>query len=340
MKKTPDIRAVFRSEEEDPRLNPPPEYRRRRQSILHSLRGLGVILVCLASRGYAADAPAMPDAWVEAKPACVFPLASDGLPDNVNLLTNSMAGGLTHLADPSPRPDRIAVAERNETYPALDRLSIDLSDSTVDDQHKPPKVNWHFQPVAGVSADRFDVFARPLKIQQAKINYELTADAAKIDLAEDRARRPILMLTGTRHGHLDATVSRADVQTLCLAAARHWAAKYHFHIENLALYFRTPTDRSLVAIADVTLGGELYGTLHFTGRFNIDDDLTATASDLGCEGSGPGGLMVEGMVTAGLLFYDGKTKLLVVFPFDRMRLTDVRIHADRELRVSADFGDK
>src|ERR1700733_545932 len=82
-----------------------------------------------------------PDAWVEAKPACVFPLASDALPANVDSLTEALLNGLARLAIPPPQPNRIMVSTAN--YPALGKLTIDLSNSVEDNDHKPPKVNWH-----------------------------------------------------------------------------------------------------------------------------------------------------------------------------------------------------
>jgi hypothetical protein len=295
----------------------------------------------LAARSPAADivlSAKTPDAWVEAKPACVFPLVSTALPGNVDLLTAALSAGLSRMAVTPQQADRIEAQATK--YPALGALSIDLSNSIEDNDHKPPKVNWHYFPVPGVRADHLDVLARPLLIQQAKIEYELTAEQADLELAEDRARRPILMLMGARHGHLEAMVSRADVDILCLAAAKHFAQKYDFTVKSLSLNLATPTDRSLTAAADVILGGEMYGTLHFRGQLNIADDLTATASDLSCEGTGPGGLTIEGMVTAGLLFYNGSSKPLVVFPFNAMQLTDVRVRLDDHLHISADFASR
>jgi len=295
----------------------------------------------LAARSVGADVPLSaktPDGWVEAKPACVFPLVATALPGNVDLLTTALTTGLARLAITPPRADRVEAQAIK--YPELSALCIDLSNSIEDNDHKPPKVNWHYLPVPGVQADRLDVIARPLVIQQAKVEYELTAENADLELAEDRARRPILMLMGTRHGHLEASVSRADAEALCLAAARHLAQKYDFTVKSLRLNLSTPTDRTLSAQADVVLGGEMYGTLHFTGQINIASDMTATVSDLNCDGGGPGGLTIEGMVAAGLFFYNEKSKPLVVFPFNAMQLTDVRVHVNDNLHITADFGSR
>src|ERR1700722_17786782 len=280
-------------------------------------------LVCggLATQPTSVTAPTS-DAWLEAKPACVFPLDSSALPANADLLSVALAGGLSRLAVTPTQPNRVQAESAG--YPALSRLRIDLSNSIEDNDHKPPKVNWHFMPQSAVSAEQFIVSARPLIIKGAKIEYELTAARAILDLAQDRQNRPMLMLTGTPHGHLDAMVSHDDVESLCLSAARHFAAKYHFWVKSLRLNLSSPTDRTLEAGVDVALGGSLYGNLHFTGRFKVADDLTTTPSDLTCRGDGPGGILIEGMVLPGLMYYNGKTKPLLLFPFDRLRLTDLR----------------
>src|SRR5271170_4191288 len=90
------------------------------------------------------------DAWIEAKPACIFPLEGTTLPADADSLTAAMSAGLSHWAITPAQPNRVRVAPAG--YPALTQLRIDLSNSIEDNDHKPPKVNWHFIPQSGVSA--------------------------------------------------------------------------------------------------------------------------------------------------------------------------------------------
>jgi len=283
-------------------------------------------------------APANADAWLEAKPACVFPLACEAAPTDAAAFITALSAGLGRLAVLPPGGSVIRM--ESGAYPSLGRLAIDLSNSSEDDVHKPPKVNWHFTPKAFVKSARFEVSAQPLLIHGAKLQYDLTATDAELQMAQDRAGRPLLMLMGTPHGHLAATAGREAIQALCLAAAKRFAQKYHFSVQDVAVDLTTPSDRDVEVRVGVLLAGELGGSLHFTGRFNVADDLTATASNLSCEGDGAGGLIIAGLLKGGLMYYDGKTKPLVVFPFGGLHLRDVKFHMGESLEIAADFGDK
>jgi hypothetical protein len=302
------------------------------------LWGAIVAAVWIAFPNEPAVSSAQQDAWLEAKPACVFTLAGDALPASGVLFAQALTTGLGRMAVTPPLAR--LVQTQFDAYPTLSQLRIDLSNSTEDADHKPPKVNWHFIPRAGVRTGRLEVLADPLTIQGAKVQYDLTASDADLNLAQDRQGRPLLMLMGTTHGHFAASAAEEDVQTLCLAAARRFAGKYGFSIDSLTLDLSTPSPRSLEAKMVVVLGGRMDGTLHLSGRFDVADDLTATASHLTCQGDGPGGLLISGMLLPGLFAYDGKTKPLVVFPFNSMRLRDVQIRADDGLRITAEFGNR
>lgn len=299
-------------------------------------------LLCGAIAWALSEHPATPtssaaktDAWLEAKPACVFPLAADALPSNNQLLRTALAGGLKLMAIPPPTPH--LVESTADVYPSLGSLHIDLSDASEDDAHKPPKLNWHFNPVAGVRVRDFDVIAHPLLVQGAVLHYELSVQDAHLDLAQDRARRPVLLLMQARQGRLNAWARAGDIQTLCLAAARHFASRHGFDVTDISLTLATPTPRSLDAVLDVNLGGAMGGKLHFTGQMDVADDMSATARHLTCSGDGPGGTLISGLLLPGLIFYDGKTKPLIQFPFDSMILRDARFQMDDGLHITAEF---
>jgi hypothetical protein len=301
----------------------------------------GLLTIGLASDPAATSPVAKQDAWLEAKPACVFPMGCDAMPPSGVAFAAALFGGLQRLAVIPPGAVQSGMIQiQSDAYPTFGSLRIDLSNSAEDDVHKPPKVNWHYTPKSAVTAAQFEVSASPLLIHGAKLEYDLTATDADLNLAEDRAGHPLLMLMGTTHGHFSATATRDTVHALCLAAAKRFATKYHFSVKDLAVDLTTPTDRSVNVVVDVALAGELGGSLHFTGLFEVADDLRATASHLTCTGDGPGGDIIAAMLTPGLMYYDGKTKPLVVFPFDAMTLRDVRFHMDDNLHIAADFGGK
>ncbi|MGA2233387.1 MAG: hypothetical protein ABSH22_20990 [Tepidisphaeraceae bacterium] len=321
--------------------------RRRLSKTLHAaaLAGAAVLLLCggLSSQPTAYSAPPKISAWLEAKPVCVFPL--DGT--SATLLPRDRAGLIQSLDEGMKRlaviPDQSKLVQTEETaYPALAKLRIDLSNSTEDADHMPPKLNWHFAPRDGLHVARFEVIADPLLIRGAKVKYDLTATDAQLSFAHDRQDRPALLLTQAKSGHVDINASKSDVQTLCLAAAKRFASKYGFSVNAIQLKFSTPNDKTLLAEADVALSG-MGGHLNLTGRFVVADDGTGNASHLTCRGQGPGGIFLASLLTGGLLAYDNTSKPLVEFPFDHMTLRNAKFHvegapSEGNLHITADFG--
>jgi hypothetical protein len=299
--------------------------------------GVGICLLCggFSIRQRPQFTLPTSDAWFAAKPACVFPLTSPTPPDSQETFMAALLGGLQRLARMPAGGS--ALSGEAIAYPSMRTLKIDLSNAVEDERHKPPKVNWHFVPQPGVHVDRLEVAARPLIIQGAKVQYDMTVGGAELKMAEDRARHPLLMLMGADEGHFSVAVEQGDVETLCLAAAKQIAGKYGFSVNGVSVELVTSTPRTVDAKLTVILGGRMGGTLHFTGRLTIADNLTATISHLSCHGQGVGGVMISSMLETGLLFYNGKTKPLVSFPFDGMQLRDVKFQMDAELRVEADF---
>jgi hypothetical protein len=296
-----------------------------------------LLLLCsgLSSRPQPDAAPPTTDAWLEAKAACIFPLTSPPPLDSQAAFMTALLGGLQRLA---VMPAGASALSGDATaYPALRSLRIDLTNAVEDDTHKPPKVNWHYVPHPGVHVDRLEVTARPLIIEGAKVQYDLTAGDADLNMAQDRKHRPLLMLMGAQDGHFSIAAAHGDMETLCLAAARQFAVKYGFSVSSVDMELTAPTVRTLDVKLTVTLDGRMGGTLNFTGRLTVAPDLTATASNLSCHGDGVGGVLISSMLESGLTFYNGKTKPLVSFPFDGMELRDVSFHTGGDLHIDADF---
>jgi len=314
-----------------------------------ALAGAAVLLLCggLSSQPAAYSAPPKVNAWLEAKPVCVFPL--DGT--SATLLPPDRAGLIQSLDEGMKRlaviPDQSKLVQTDETaYPALRTLRIDLSGSTEDADHMPPKLDWHFPPRDGVQVEKFEVIADPLLIRGAKVKYDLTATDAQLSFAHDRQDRPALLLTQAKSGHVEINANHGDVETLCLAAAKRFAGKYGFSVNAIKLKFSAPNDKTLLAEADVTLGG-MGGHLDLTGQFVVTDDgiktATGNASHLTCHGQGPGGIFLSSLLTGGLLAYDNISKPLVEFPFDHMTLRNAKFHvegtpSEGNLHITADFG--
>jgi hypothetical protein len=127
---------------------------------------------------------------------------------------------------------------------------------------------------------------------------------------------------------------------LVRAAATDAAASQGVKVQDLQVTLTGQGERSLAA--DVRVKAKkaiLSGTVHLTGRVDIDDNLNATLSGLDCKGEGAIGKLAAGLVQGKLKEYEGRKVSLMAFSLGDVRLRDVKIDAaGNDLRVTAAFG--
>lgn len=268
----------------------------------------------------------------------MFPLAGKEFPTSSESLAQSIRDALADVFT-LPKGDATVRAEGG-AYPAIDRLRIDLDGATVRATTPPqkPKAPAGRQP--GVSVGRLDVQGRPIRYQQSAVDIDLTAADVRLDYARDDAGRPVLVLAAAGDGRVDVRVGKDDLQALLRAAATEGAAAQGVKIQDLQVTLTGRGDRALSA--DVRVKAKkaiLSGTVHLTGRVDIDDDLNATLSGLDAKGEGAIGSMAAGMVKGKLKEYEGRKVSLMAFSLGDVRLRDVKIDAaGADLRVTAAFG--
>lgn len=302
----------------------------------------GTILFTACS-AFGVPSPAGPRGhWLDARTGCVFELSGAGLPGNLNDLKISLADGARVAAK---FPDGKARVEIDAgAFPSLNSLTVDLSNAHEDTTHKPPRVDDKVKLADGVTAGKLAVIADPLCIGSAKIHYRLAADGATLQLSKDNAGRSILLLTGAHDGEISIDVADADIQALCLTAARRIAGRYGFRVRDAQVQITPTTARSMEVGLRLTFGGALNrtlgGHLHFAASFDIADDMSATASHLRVDGDGATGALISGLLTPVLAIYNSETRNLMVFPQDKIHLTDFALSKDDSLHIRAKFSDR
>jgi hypothetical protein len=70
----------------------------------------------------------------------------------------------------------------------------------------------------------------------------------------------------------------------------------------------------------------------------IDEQLNAQLFGLKCAGEGTLGTLACGFIAPHLQRFNGRELSLTALPLGEIQLRDIRIAADRELRVTAEFG--
>src|SRR3954468_12675800 len=130
----------------------------------------------------------------------MFPLAGSEFPTSGETLAKSIRDALADVFT-LPKGDATVRAEGG-TYPAIDRLRIDLDGATVRTKTPPrkPKATAGRQP--GVTVGRLDVQGHPIRYEQSAVDLDLTAADVRLDYARDDAGRPLLVLAAAGDGRV------------------------------------------------------------------------------------------------------------------------------------------
>src|ERR1700730_7102547 len=118
----------------------------------------------------------------------MFPLSGKTFPTNTSELVTAIQQALSQaIAFP---PNATPVKAEGGSFPAIDRLLVDLSGATVKlaIPAPPPKPQEPRRP--GITAGQFRVTANPILLQQSKAQFDLSAKNVSFDFATDSRGNP------------------------------------------------------------------------------------------------------------------------------------------------------
>ena len=117
------------------------------------------------------------------------------------------------------------------------------------------------------------------------------------------------------------------------------AEKQGVTVDSVRIELRSRSERALDVIAQVRARKLfLSATVQISGSVAIDEQLNAQLFDLKCAGEGTLGTLACGFIAPHLQRFNGREFSLMALPLGEIKLRDVRIAADRELRITAEFG--
>jgi hypothetical protein len=148
------------------------------------------------------------------------------------------------------------------------------------------------------------------------------------------------LLTVARPSEREIEISAnvSDLETAITQLAGREAGKQGVTVEDVRLNFRQIDQRSLKLEANVRAKKMFFAaTIRITGRLEIDQDLTATMSDLSCTGDGTIGSMACGFLAPQLAKLNGRTFPLAGLNLGDRALRDVRLAAGDKLSVTAEI---
>ena len=185
----------------------------------------------------------------------------------------------------------------------------------------------------------FELSGRPILVQRAKVDLSCTARDVQLGQSRDKEGNVLLLLQDAAEGQLEIAIELADLEALVLAGAKAEAAKQGVTVESARIELRSRSDRALDVVLQVRAKKLfLSAAMRISGNVEIDEQLNALLSGLECSGEGTLGTLACGFITPHLQRFNGREFSLMALPLGEVKLRDVRIAADRKLRVTAEFG--
>src|SRR4051794_5164611 len=265
----------------------------------------------------------------------MFPLAGKDFPTTTDELVTAIQDA---LAEVFTIPKKAGVSAEG-THPAIKRLTVDLSGASVRATKPPPKPQPTGKREPGPTVQKLEVRGEPVEYEKSKANFEVTAKSVKLDYARDKKGNPLLVLADAASGTADARIAKADIESLARAVASDAAKQQGVTIQDLSVDLSSHGPRSVSVEAKVKAKKLMMsGTLHVTGRLDVDDELNAKISGLTCKGDGVVGSMAAGVVQSKLKQYEGTRVSLMAFSLGDVKLRDLKIDTKAGLHVTAAFG--
>jgi len=269
----------------------------------------------------------------------MFPLAGTNFPESSSQLAAAIRGALSEVLE-LPSDDRVVDVEGGD-FPALQRVTVNLSGAKVNIKDVPPPPVPGKTRRPGITVDRLEVLGQPISYAAGKADLKLNASGVSFDFARDTQGRPMLLLSNAREGDVRVTSGKEDVRAMLMAAASAAAKQQGITIQDLQLDLVSEGTRSIGGDARVKAKKLMMsGTVYVRGKVDIDDNLVATLSNLHCGGEGVVGSIAAGFLQGRLKQAEGKSFPLTGFSLGDVSLHDLKISVARTIQISAEFGNK
>jgi hypothetical protein len=254
----------------------------------------------------------------------MFVLETDEFPKTTEQLTTALNDSLRRWIERAGAP----MASATGTYPALLSGEIDISGGTIAADTPLPDVQPATALEKGLSVKRFRLVGKPLRVRGVAMELELTASDATFAYARNRAEKPVVVLQDAREGQLHASISRADLESAMLQAARAAAEPNGIAVQRVEAMLSTPNPRELDARLTITAKKFVTAVVRVRGRASIDDQLHAKLSGLLAEGEGMVAKLAVGLLQGHLQKLEGQQFSLLAFSLGNVRLRDVGFRVD------------
>lgn len=264
----------------------------------------------------------------------MFPLASETLPADPAALREALEESLQRVV--IPRGPMVAIDDRN--YPELAAIRVTLDGAKL--RERPPRPEMATGATEpGLRVEHFSISGAPLLLEGAAIQLKCEARAVEIGQGRGADGKLVLVLQNAAEGSIEVAAAIADLQSVLRTKAKAAAAAQGVNVEDVRIRLQPRSERALDVEVEVRAKKLFLGaTVRITGGLEIDEQLNARLRDLKCVGDGTLGTLASGFITPYLQRFDGRAFPLTALPLGELQLRDVRLAADPDLRVTAQFG--
>jgi hypothetical protein len=264
----------------------------------------------------------------------MFPLFQKELPRNAQELAAALSTSLRRALNISRDP----VVVREKSYPDLEEIAIDLTGATIRiDAPRPAPSDGKGEPA--ITAQRLSVIAQPVSAHGAAIDLALEADGIVLHQNRDADDNVVLLLHRAASGRVGVSIAHQDLETLIAELAKAESGRHGVVIEDVLLNLTSRNPRSLGA--ELRLQARklfLRTTIRISGQLEIDDQLVAHISGLGCNGESTLGVLACGILAPHLQKLQARPFPLLTLSLGEIKLRDIKLQTDDGIRVTAEFG--
>ena len=251
-------------------------------------------------------------------------------------------------------PGRDGVTLDMDGWPAGESLAVNVTGGNIDVSGDPRRFQEDFRPPIIVSGrqpgprfGRFDVTGNPFHAGPMACQVEAHGTDVSFDLGRDADGTPV-MAPATGHGTLMASVPKDQWLAFVRQKAVEGAAEKSVTVTGLDADVWAPDPRSL-AVKGRMRGSKRLGifnpsfTVDFAARTRVDDDLVGHIVHLDLTGHGPVMQTLVGLLRPKLEEVKRQPVAIrevlgAVVPAG-LGLSELKIEVDRDIRLSARFGD-
>lgn len=265
----------------------------------------------------------------------MFPLYQKVLPANPTELADAIESSARRFLTLAARP---IVSIRDQAYPALDKIVIDLSGARLANPFPRPSIGSS-ESTPALTANHVVVNASGILFERASLDLDIEAHNVALNQGRGHDGDIVLLLQHAEAGRIAMSLPQNDLEAMAGQIAKIEAAKHGVTIEEVRVQLRPLGPRSLQGKVELRVRKLFVRALiRIAGKLTIDEQLGVRISELDCAGEGAIAGLACNVLNPHLRKLEGREFPLMARSLGEIRIRDVRLAVDDSIKVTAEFG--